>query len=71
MLTATNSISCVSISIIDDSIPENMENFMVSLTLTGLQNSAVMLSEASATVSIADNDGVYLSCCTNCFQYSL
>ncbi|CAI8010534.1 Adhesion G protein-coupled receptor L3 [Geodia barretti] len=59
-LTNTMRRSCVSIAITDDSISENMENFTVSLSLTGPQHSAALLSRSTTTISIFDNDVVKL-----------
>jgi hypothetical protein len=57
-LTNTMRRSCVSIAITDDSISESMESFTLSLSLTGPQNSAALLSRSTTTISIFDNDVV-------------
>jgi hypothetical protein len=57
-LTNTMRRSCVSIAITDDSISENIESFTVSLSLTGPQHSAALLSRSTTTISIFDNDVV-------------
>ena len=69
-LTPTEHRTCVSISIRDDStVEDTMEDFTVSLT--GPQDTAVLLSRSTATISIIDNDGAYTCICTIHVRHTL
>lgn len=45
---------CVNVTIVDDSLVENNEEFSLTLTTS---DSAVSLTSSEATVTIIDNDG--------------
>ena len=58
------SLSCIRIDIIDDSIVEDKET--LSLTLQSLDTSpGVRISRGQSTVEITDNDGVFTHSCQN------
>ena len=51
--------ACTSVTIFDDDIAENAENFFVSLLRTDQLDSRITLSPNLAEVEILDNDGNY------------
>ena len=57
------------VSIVDDMIPENNENFTASLTLAPADRARlgtrVTVDPDLATVTIEDNDGIYISMLAN------
>ena len=54
-------LDCVDINIIDDNLVEGVESFSVSLTAPNNANGQIILQTSSASVFIADNDGMLLS----------
>ena len=58
-LSATPSEDCVSIRIVDDSVLEETESLMVSLSLIG-EWTRVQLAQHLTTLLITDDDGEYM-----------
>lgn len=52
--------SCVSLTIVDDSVFEKTECLNMSITVTGELNKSVDISEEAASICITDNDGELL-----------
>ena len=59
-LSATASEDCVSIRVVDDSVLEETESLMVSVSLTGKLTS-VQLTQHTATILITDDDCMFKS----------
>ncbi len=56
-ITNASTTQCVNITITDDTLIEDVENFVVSITgVTGLTSNASVDITDVATVNIADND---------------
>ena len=54
--SGTNTRGTVDIIIAEDGVHESMEDFLASLTFSGVVSSSVELVPAQATVQIVDND---------------
>ena len=55
-LTPTNFVSCIQVVVIDDSVFEDTESLMVSISRVEQLNSAIHLSNDATTIFIIDND---------------
>ena len=70
-LSATASEDCVSISVVDDSVLEETESLVVSLSLTGVLTS-VQLTQHTATILITNDDSEQLvHACTCTCMYEI
>ena len=59
-LTPADPKQCVSVTTVDNSLEEETESLTVSISLADQFNSAVQLSQDTASFSIIDNDCMYL-----------
>lgn len=60
ILSPTASEDCVSIRVVHDSVLEETESLVVSLSLTG-ELTSVQLTQRATTILISDDDGEQLS----------
>ena len=63
----SSAVLCTEIQIVTDTFPEELETFLVTLTST---DSAVDIVTNSATVSIEDDDGIYIRWHTRMYTHN-